>query len=68
MKGVSGKRLVAIARKRGWFFVKQEGSHAKLRNPVTGVGVIIPIHGNRDLCPGTQRKIMRDLGLTDADI
>ena len=68
MKHVSGKRLAEIALSRGWVFVSQSGSHAKYRNPVDAQRVIIPIHGNRDLCPTTQKGIMRILGLTDADL
>jgi predicted RNA binding protein YcfA (HicA-like mRNA interferase family) len=28
----------------------------------------VPVHGNQDLKPGTQRSIMRDAALTDADL
>jgi predicted RNA binding protein YcfA (HicA-like mRNA interferase family) len=28
---------------------------------------VVPVHGNQDLKPGTQRSIMRDAGLTEAD-
>lgn len=68
MKGVSGKRIVAVAQARGWVLASMRGSHAKLRNPITGESVIVPIHANRDLHPGMQRKLMRDLRLTDADL
>ncbi len=68
MKHVSGKRLAELARAKGWAFVSQSGSHAKYRNPTDAQTVIIPIHGNRDLCPSTQKGIMRVLGLADADL
>jgi predicted RNA binding protein YcfA (HicA-like mRNA interferase family) len=29
---------------------------------------VVPVHGNRNLKPGTQRGIMRDAGLTDDDL
>jgi predicted RNA binding protein YcfA (HicA-like mRNA interferase family) len=29
---------------------------------------VVPVHGNQDLKPGTQRGIMRDAGLTDDDL
>lgn len=29
---------------------------------------VVPVHDNQDLKPGTQRGIMRDAGLTDADL
>lgn len=34
----------------------------------TGQQTTVPVHGNTDLKPGTQRSIMRDAGLTDADL
>ena len=68
MKHVSGKRLAKVAEENGWLFISQSGSHAKYRTPITGETAIIPIHGNRDLCPTTQKGIMRILGLTDADL
>jgi predicted RNA binding protein YcfA (HicA-like mRNA interferase family) len=30
--------------------------------------IVVPVHGNRDLKPKIQRDIMRDAGLTDADL
>jgi predicted RNA binding protein YcfA (HicA-like mRNA interferase family) len=30
--------------------------------------VIVPVHGNKDLKPGTQRAIMKDAGIADADL
>jgi len=68
MKHVSGKRLAELAVANGWQFVSQKGSHAKYREPVTGRMVIIPLHGGRDLCPSTQKGIMRVLEITDADL
>ena len=68
MKHVSGKRLAKVAESKGWVLVSQAGSHAKYRNPIDAQTVIIPIHGNRDLCPSTQKGIMRILGVTDADL
>ena len=68
MKHVSGKRLAKVAESKGWVFVSQAGSHTKYRNPIDAQTVIIPIHGNRDRCPSTQRGIMRILGVTDADL
>jgi hypothetical protein len=38
------------------------------RHWATSRRTIVPVHGNQDLKPGTQRAIMRDAGLTDADL
>lgn len=68
MKHVSGKKLVQIADENGWVFVSQSGSHVKMRNPIDGKTIIIPLHGNHDLRAGVQKQIMRTMGLTDADL
>ena len=60
--------MAAIARENGWILTSQSGSHAKYRNPITGKGVIIPIHGSSMLRVGTQKTIMRVMGLTDDDL
>jgi len=68
MKHVSGKRLAEIADEKGWLFISQRGSHAKYRNLENGKMAIIPLHGTRNLCPSTQKGIMRVLEITDADL
>ena len=68
MKHVSGKRLAKVAEECGWIFVSQNGSHAKYRNPITGDMVIIPMHGSHDLRAGLQKRLMRDLGVTEEDL
>ena len=68
MKHRSGKQMAAIARENGWVLKSQSGSHAKYRDPITGKGVIIPIHGSAMLRAGTQKAIMRVMGLTDDDL
>jgi predicted RNA binding protein YcfA (HicA-like mRNA interferase family) len=44
------------------------GSHHIYRDAATGRRAVVPVHGNQDLKPGTQRGIMRDAGLTDDDL
>lgn len=43
------------------------GSHHIYRDPGTGRRTVVPVHGNVDLKPGTQRGIMRDAGLSEND-
>ena len=68
MKHRSGKQMAAIARQNGWVLKSQSGSHAKYRDPVSGRSVMIPIHGSSLLKSGTQKAIMKVMGLTDDDI
>ena len=68
MKHVNAKAMAKALDENGWLFVSQSGSHMKFRNPTSGKMVIVPNHGTHDLTPGTQKRIMRDAGLTDEDI
>lgn len=66
MKSVSGKKLAQILERKGWILTKTRGSHFKYQRGEDSVAV--PIHGNRDLPIGTLRSIMKDTGLTEADL
>jgi len=68
MKPVSGRRMCKLLEDRGWQLDRISGSHHIFTQPDTGGRVTVPVHGNHDLKPGTQRSIMRDAGLTDDDL
>jgi predicted RNA binding protein YcfA (HicA-like mRNA interferase family) len=51
----------------GWTLDRISGSHHIYRRPGMPA-VSVPVHGNHDLKPKTQRNIMRTAGLTDADL
>ncbi len=68
MKVISGKRMCRALEKSGWTLVRVKGSHHAYQKPGNPATVIVPVHGNRDLKPGTQRGIMKDAGLTEADL
>jgi predicted RNA binding protein YcfA (HicA-like mRNA interferase family) len=68
MKTVSGKDMIRLLERRGWVLQLIHGSHHFYRSLDGATRLSIPVHGNRDLKPGFQRAIMRDAGLTDADL
>ena len=68
MKTISGKRMCRILEQHGWTLARINGAHHIYRHSSTGRRTVVPVHGNQDLKPGTQRSIMRDAGLTDADL
>jgi predicted RNA binding protein YcfA (HicA-like mRNA interferase family) len=68
VKPVSGKRMCKILESLGWRLVRISGSHHILRHPDSARRTSVPVHGNNDLKPRTQRSIMRDAGLTDGDL
>jgi predicted RNA binding protein YcfA (HicA-like mRNA interferase family) len=68
MKRVSGKRMCRVLKAHGWTLDRIRGSHHIFTHPDTATQIPVPVHGNRDLRTGTQKDIMRQAGLTDADL
>jgi predicted RNA binding protein YcfA (HicA-like mRNA interferase family) len=68
VKIIFGKRMCRVLEQRGWTLARINGSHHISRDPATGRRVVVPVHGNQDLKPGTQHGIMRDAVLTDDDL
>lgn len=65
MKHVSPERLADAAVKRGWRLVRVNGSHHVFKSG--GRTVVIPFHRGT-MAPGTQRAVMRTLGISDGDL
>jgi predicted RNA binding protein YcfA (HicA-like mRNA interferase family) len=68
MKPVSGKRMCRALKGRGWTLARIRGSHHIFIHPDSAIQIPVPVHGDRDLKTGTQKDIMRQAGLTDADL
>ena len=68
MKAISGQRLAAILRRKDWEHVRIAASHHIYRSPDGLTQISIPVHGNKDLKPGTQGSLMKQAGITDADL
>jgi predicted RNA binding protein YcfA (HicA-like mRNA interferase family) len=68
MKHISGKRMCRLLEDRGWELDRVTGSHHVFYHPDTGTRTIVPVHSNKELKQGTQRRIMRDAGLKDDDL
>jgi len=65
---VTGKEIVAALQRLGFVLAHIRGSHHYLRKPgVTGL-VVVPVHGGKALPVGTLRSILRQAGLTTADL
>jgi predicted RNA binding protein YcfA (HicA-like mRNA interferase family) len=64
---INSKDLVKKLEKKGFFFVRQSGSHAIYQNS-EGIKTTIPIHGKKDLGKGLLKQIMKDTGLTNEDL
>jgi predicted RNA binding protein YcfA (HicA-like mRNA interferase family) len=61
----SGKRVVQALHRAGFVTDRIAGSHHVLVHPNDlQRAVTVPVHGNRDLKPGTLRSIIRQAGFT----
>jgi len=61
------RKVLKVLEDKGFFFVSQNGSHAKYRckhNP--DLTVIIPLHG-KEILYGTFRSILRQANLIEED-
>jgi predicted RNA binding protein YcfA (HicA-like mRNA interferase family) len=61
---VEAKDLARIARKLGFEFDHQKGSHAVFRRTADRARVVIPMHVGRSIRPKTLAGILEDLGVT----
>ncbi len=57
------REVEAVLRRYGFQMISQRGSHRKWRHPVSGLQVIVPEHGGRQLPIATLHNI-----LTNAEI
>ncbi len=65
---VSGKRVIQVLHRPGFFTDRIVGSHHVLVYPTDMTRTVtVPVHGNRDLKPGTLRSIIRQAGFTVED-
>lgn len=61
---IRAREVVRVAEMIGFVFDRQRGSHAVYYRPSDKRRVVIPMHGSKDLKPGTLRGIIHDMGLT----
>ena len=54
--------MIRLLKKNGFQPISQNGSHIKLRNPLTGKTVIVPYH-SKDLKKDLEQAILKQAGL-----
>jgi predicted RNA binding protein YcfA (HicA-like mRNA interferase family) len=61
---IRAREVVRVAQSVGFVLDRQKGSHAVYYRVSDKRRVVIPMHGAKDLKPGTLRGIIHDMGLT----
>jgi len=65
LTGLNGRQIVKALQRGGFEIIRVSGSHHVLRRPgVPGSKVIVPVHGARNIPPGTIHSIVKQAGLT----
>ena len=59
---MTSREMIQYLKKNGFFIISQNGSHVKMRNPVTGKQTIIPYH-SKSLKKGLEQQILKQAGL-----
>lgn len=65
--GLTGKKLLASLRDKGFTVVRIKGSHHFLRHP-DGRSTVVPVHAGETIGPGLLAKILRDCELSLQDL
>ncbi len=61
---VTGKELIKVLARRGWYVKRVRGSHYILRHPSIADAIPVPVHGNQPIKKGTLGNILRTAGLS----
>jgi predicted RNA binding protein YcfA (HicA-like mRNA interferase family) len=61
------RRINRLATRRGWGIVETQGAGSHLKVRLNGKTTVIAMH-RTDMPPGTFRKVLKDLGLTEEDL
>ncbi len=59
---MDGKTIIKKLEQSGWEHVSTQGSHHKMKKPGY-LPIVVPVHGKKDLRPGTLRNIERATGV-----
>ena len=64
LPSIRARDVARVAQALGFVLDRQRGSHAVYYRASDNRRVVIPMHGGKDLKPGTLRGIINDLGLS----
>jgi len=65
LKVLSGKEFCKLLKARGWYLHRVKGSHHCYRHRGKRDLIVVPVHGNKDLKKGLQRKLMKQAEISE---
>ena len=60
---MKAKEIEKLVVNKGWYEIRQRGSHRIYKHAEIKGIVVIPFHGSKDLPKGTERSILKKAGL-----
>lgn len=64
----SPKNLIRVLEARGFLLKRIAGSHHIYFHPELRKGVVVPVHGNKDIPKGTFLSILKQAGISKDEI
>ena len=61
---VTSREVVRVAKKVGFIFDRQKGSHAVYYRESDKARIVVPMHAGKTIKPKTLAGILEDMGLT----
>jgi len=55
--------LIKLLLQKGWYEVRQNGSHKIFKHPTIEKNIAVPMHGKKDIAIGTLKEIQKTAGL-----
>lgn len=56
---MTAKQLEKLIKEKGWFLVRQNGSHKIYKHESISGIVVVPFHGKKDIPKGTLNSILK---------
>ncbi len=60
---MKARELETLIESKGWYFVRQTGSHKIYKHKIISGIVVIPFHSSKDLPKGTENSILKKAGI-----
>jgi predicted RNA binding protein YcfA (HicA-like mRNA interferase family) len=67
LSALTGKELINLLKKEGFYIVRQKGSHVFLKHD-DGRATVIPVHSGETLGTGLISKILRDVEMNKEEL
>lgn len=68
LPALTGRQVIKILERRGWYVKRVRGSHHVLRHPTIPDAIPVPVHGSRSVKRGTLLNILKTAGISREEL